>query len=104
MLEPSRRRQVVEYLRGNYRVSKRRACRVSRMNRGTYRYRSHKDPQRELCMRIRRRAAVPQHATDLLVGHLNSLHVRDWLIADGLQIMLRSYCTTLRKTIMKQAI
>ncbi len=53
MLEPSRRRQVVEYLHGSYRVSERRACRVARLNRGTSRYRSHKDPRTALRMRIR---------------------------------------------------
>ena len=36
-----------------YGVSERRACRVGRMSRGTYRYRSHKDPRTELRMRIR---------------------------------------------------
>src|SRR6202051_4287812 len=52
-LEPSRRRQVVEYLHGSYRVSERRACRVTRLNRGTFRYRGHKDPRTALRMRIR---------------------------------------------------
>ena len=53
MLKPSRRRQVVEYLHGIYRVSERRACQVARLNRGTFRYHSHKDPRTELRMRIR---------------------------------------------------
>jgi putative transposase len=44
---------MVEYLRGSYQVSERRACRVARLNRGTYRYQSHKDPRTELRMRIR---------------------------------------------------
>lgn len=44
---------MVELLCGNYGVSQRRACRVGRLNRGTYRYRSHKDPRTELRMRIR---------------------------------------------------
>src|SRR6202161_4644205 len=52
-LEPSRRRQVVDYLHGSYRVSERRACRVARLNRGTFRYRGHKDPRTALRMRIR---------------------------------------------------
>src|SRR6202051_454192 len=52
-LEPSRRRQVVDYLHGNYRVSERHACRVARLNRGTFRYRAHKDPRTALRMRIR---------------------------------------------------
>src|SRR5712675_1687539 len=53
ILEPSRCRQVVEYLHGSYRVSERRACRVARLNRGTFRYRSHQEPWTELRMRIR---------------------------------------------------
>ena len=53
MLKPSRRRQVVEYLHGSYRVSERRACQVARLNRGTFRSHSHKDPRTELRMRIR---------------------------------------------------
>ena len=36
-----------------YRISERRACRVTRLNRGTFRYRSHKDPRTALRMRIR---------------------------------------------------
>ena len=44
---------MVEYLRGSYQVSERRACRVARLNRGTYRYQSHRDPRTELRMRIR---------------------------------------------------
>src|SRR5271166_5647211 len=53
ILEPSRRRQVVEYLHGSYRVSERRACRVTRLNHGTFRYRGHRDPRTALRMRIR---------------------------------------------------
>ena len=52
-MKPSRRRPAVEHLCGSYGVSERRACRVGRMNRGTYRYRSHKDPRTELRLRIR---------------------------------------------------
>ena len=44
---------MVEYLYGSYRVSERRACRVAQLNRGTFRYRSHKDPRIALRMRIR---------------------------------------------------
>lgn len=36
-----------------YQVSERRACRVTRLNRGTFRYEGHKDPCPELRMRIR---------------------------------------------------
>ena len=53
ILEASRCRQVVDYLHGSYRVSEGRACRVTRLNRGTFRYRSHKDPRTALRMRIR---------------------------------------------------
>jgi putative transposase len=44
---------VVEHLCGHYGVSQRRACRVGGLKRGTYRYRSHKDPRTELRRRIR---------------------------------------------------
>jgi len=44
---------VVEHLCGNHGVSQRRACRVGRLNRGTYRYHSHQDPRTALRMRIR---------------------------------------------------
>jgi putative transposase len=43
---------VVEYLHGSYRLSERRACSVTRMNRATFRYSSHRDPRTELRMRI----------------------------------------------------
>jgi putative transposase len=36
-----------------YPISERRACRVARLNRGTFRYRGHKDPRTALRMRIR---------------------------------------------------
>jgi putative transposase len=44
---------VVEYLSVSYRISERRACRVTRLHRGTYRYSSHKNPWTALRMRIR---------------------------------------------------
>jgi putative transposase len=40
-------------MREGYQVSERRACRVTRLHRGTFRYESHKDPCTELRMRIR---------------------------------------------------
>ena len=58
ILKPPRRRQVVQSLRGGYGVSERRACGVSRLHRGTYRYHSHQDPRTELRMRMREIAAV----------------------------------------------
>jgi len=47
---------VVEYLCKGYRVSERRACRVTRLGRGTYRYRGHKNPWLALRMRMREMA------------------------------------------------
>ena len=44
---------MVEHLCGSYGVSERRACRVGRLNRGTYRYRRPQDPRTALRMRIR---------------------------------------------------
>ena len=44
---------MVEYLHDSYRVSERRACKVARLNRGTFRYRGCKDPRTALRMRIR---------------------------------------------------
>ena len=53
MVKPSRRGPMVERLVGSYLVSERRACRVLRLARATYRYRSCLDPRTELRMRIR---------------------------------------------------
>ena len=44
---------MVEYLSVSYRISERRACRVTRLHRGTYRYSSHKNRWTALRMRIR---------------------------------------------------
>ena len=44
---------MVEHVVGSFRVSERRACRVLRVPRATYRYRSCLDPRTELRMRIR---------------------------------------------------
>jgi putative transposase len=52
-VKPSRRRPVVECLRGGYKVSERRGCEVARLARSTKRYRSSKDPQTALRHRIR---------------------------------------------------
>ena len=43
----------MEYLRDRYRVSERHACKVLRVPRATYRYRSCADPRVELRLRIR---------------------------------------------------
>ena len=53
MVKPSRRRPLVEYLCDQYRASERHACRVLRIGRGTYRYKSHHKEWTELRERIR---------------------------------------------------
>lgn len=53
MVKPSRRRPLVDYLRDQYRASERHACRVLRLVRGTYRYKSHRKEWTELRARIR---------------------------------------------------
>ncbi len=58
ILKTPRCRQVVQCLRGGYRISERRACGVIRLQRGTYRYQSQKDPRTELRMRMREIATV----------------------------------------------
>ena len=52
-MKPSRRRPVVNYLRGVYRVSQGRACRVARIPVSTFRYQSTKEPRTALRLRIR---------------------------------------------------
>lgn len=59
ILRSSRRRPVMEYLSMSYRVSERRARRVERPHRGTYRYRGHKDSRAALRIRIREIAQPP---------------------------------------------
>src|SRR5437879_13213740 len=56
-------------------VSERRACRVTRTNRGTYRYRAHKDPPTALRIRIREIAR-----TRVRYGYRRSWHccTREW--------------------------
>src|SRR5580692_4155077 len=49
----ARYRPIVEYLSVAYRISERRACRVTRLHRGTYRYSSQKNPWTALRMKIR---------------------------------------------------
>jgi putative transposase len=53
VVKPSRRRPLVDYLRDQYRASERHACRVLRLVRGTYRYKSHQKEWTELRARIR---------------------------------------------------
>jgi putative transposase len=58
VVKPSRRREVVGHLRTVYDVSERRACRVTGFARTTQRYRSRRDPQTELRIRLRELAAA----------------------------------------------
>jgi putative transposase len=53
VVKPSQRRPLVDYLRDHYRASERHACRVLRLVRGTYRYKSHQKSWTELRARIR---------------------------------------------------
>lgn len=53
MVKPSGRGPMVEHLERLYCVGERRSCRVLRVPRATYRYRSCLDPRTELRMRIR---------------------------------------------------
>ena len=53
MVKPSRRRPLVSYLCDQYRASERHACRVLRIGRGTFRYKSHQKTWTELRTRIR---------------------------------------------------
>jgi putative transposase len=52
-VKPSRRRPMVGYLCGGYGVSERRACGVAKLARSTQRYRSWKNAQTALRLRIR---------------------------------------------------
>lgn len=53
LVKPSRRRAVVGYLCGAYRVSERHACEVVVLPRATHRYQSIRDPRTELRLRMR---------------------------------------------------
>jgi len=52
-VKPGRRRVIVRYLQGQYRVSERRGCAVLRFDRSSHRYRSIRDDQAFLRHRIR---------------------------------------------------
>jgi putative transposase len=58
VVKPSRRRGVVSHLRSIYDVSERRACRATGFARTTQRYRSRRDPQIELRMRLKELASA----------------------------------------------
>lgn len=53
MVRPVKRRDVVKHLQGAYDVSERRACRATGFDRASHRYRSKRDPQTELRIRIK---------------------------------------------------
>jgi len=55
-VKPSRRRPVVMYLVGAYRVSERHACGLMVLPRATHRYQSIRDPLTELRLRMRQLA------------------------------------------------
>ena len=52
-MKPARRRQMVDHLRGAWRVSARRACAAPKAPRSAYRHRSRRDAQASLRRRIR---------------------------------------------------
>lgn len=58
MVRPSAKRQVVDHFKAAYGVSERRAVRVSGSARSSYRYRSRRDPQAALRMRLKELAAA----------------------------------------------
>lgn len=58
MVRPSAKRQVVDHFRAAYGVSERRAIRATGTARSSYRYRSRRDPQTALRMRMKELAAV----------------------------------------------
>ena len=53
MARPALKRPVVEYVLDHYGLSQRRACRLVRLHRSAFNYRSVKDPQLELRVRMR---------------------------------------------------
>ena len=58
MVRPAVRRDVVGVLRGTYQVSERRACSAMGFGRSSHRYRSRRDPQVALRLRLKDLAAV----------------------------------------------
>lgn len=57
-MKPDKKREFVEWLRENFRVSRRRACGLALLNRATYFYKHCKDPQTALRIRMRDIAAA----------------------------------------------
>ena len=92
---------MVQYLCGGYGVSERRACGVSQLHRGTYRYRSHKDPRIELRMRMREIAAarVRYGCRKILV----LLQREGWPVGQSLvRRLYREEGLTLRRTVPRK--
>ena len=58
MVRPALRRDVVGVLHGAYGISERRACSAMGFHRSSQRYRSRRDPQVELWIRLRDLAAA----------------------------------------------
>ena len=77
-MKPSRRRPVVLYLCGAYRVSERHACQVVLLPRATHRYQSIRDPLTELRLRMRQLAQ-----TRIRYGYRK---IRVLLIREGWQV------------------
>jgi putative transposase len=57
VVKPAVRREVVRHLQGAYGIGERRACQATGFRRSAQRYRSRRDPQVELRMRLRDLAA-----------------------------------------------
>jgi len=57
VVRPAVRRDVVGHLQGAYRISERRACHATGFRRSSQRYRSRRDPQTELRLRLKDLAA-----------------------------------------------
>jgi len=58
MVRPAVRRDVVGVLQGTYQISQRRACSAMDFGRSSQRYRSRRDPQVALRLRLKDLAAV----------------------------------------------
>ena len=53
MVKPARRREVVRHYRAVFEVSERRACRAFAFGRASHRYKSRRDPEVDLRMRLK---------------------------------------------------